>query len=265
MRRNLLVFVVMVVGVLFFTPHNAGAQQDPNDLGLPDSIIVQTFDCDHIYQAEPGSFDSVRVVCLITHDANIIPGSSPPTQDSIWAFVVPLLFWHEPPGCADSVIFPFGMSTDPNAWNNSIISAYIPMGRSMFRHIVDTHTGDTTYNRLLQMVENGKGAWSVYTDFESHSCDGDSGKAFWNAVSMYPDCQTWWEGERVLLATLTFHVYMAADADTTEIGLDSTYWPPADRLQFTRHDGVAYFPQHNLPVKDTIYIDIIRGIVIEMV
>jgi len=133
------------------------------------------------------------------------------------------------------------------------------MNRSIFRHIVDTHTGDTTYNRLLQMVENGKGAWSSYTDFESHSCDGDSGRAYVSVHMMNPVCQGWQEGTQVLLATLTFHVYMSGACDTTEIGLDSAFWPPLARLSFTRYDWVVYYPQHNLPVKDTIYIDIICG------
>ena len=63
----------------------------------------------------------------------------------------------------------------------------------------------------------------------------------------------------MLFATLTFHVYMSEASDTTEIGLDSAFWPPASRLTFTRYDWVVYFPQHNLPVKDTIYIDIRCG------
>jgi hypothetical protein len=44
-----------------------------------------------------------------------------------------------------------------------------------------------------------------------------------------------------------------------EIGLDSAFWPPASQLTFTRYDWVVYYPQHNLPVKDTIYIDSICG------
>jgi hypothetical protein len=213
MKRNLLLLSVMFVAVLLLNSQS-WAQQDPNDLGLPDSIIVQTFDCDHIYEADPGWFDSVRVAVYVTHDSNTFYSEHHGTwmQDSIEAFIVPLIFWHQPPGCADSVILPFR----PHGWNNDDIYPDLPwMNRSIFRHIVDTHTGDTTYNRLLQMVENGKAAWSIYTDFESHSCDGDSGRAYVSAVCMNPANQKWWEGTQVLFATLTFHVYMSEACDTT--------------------------------------------------
>ena len=245
MKRNLLVLAVMVVAVLFSTPHNAGAQQDPNDLGIADTIYFETFDCDHIYQASPGSFDSVRVAIYVTHDSNTFyfePYGW--VQDSISAVEIPLEFWHQPEGCADSVILP-----DWDNWNNTAMDPDDPtMSRSMFRHIVDSHTGDTVYNRLLQMVENGKEAWSVYTDFQSHF------HVFFSVVPMSPNCQRWWEGSRELLATMTFQVYMSEDCDTTEICMDSTFWPPADFLLFARYDAVIYYPQHNLPVCDTIYV-----------
>jgi len=214
--------------------------EDPNDLGRCDTLYVETFDCDHLSGAEPGSFDSVRVAVYVTHDQALV-------QDSIRAFVVPLTFWHQPEGCADSVIFP-----NWDNWNNTVIDPDDPaMSRSMFRHIVDDHTGDTTYNRLLQMVEAGKPAWDRFANIESHSSDGDSGHVFF-ALIAGPNYQRWWEGSRVLLATLTFHVYMSDACDTTEIGIDTTFWPPSSRLAFNRYDAVSYFPRHFLPVKDTI-------------
>jgi len=232
---------------------------DTHDLGICDSIYIETFDCDHEYQATPGSFDSVRVAIYVTHDSNTFWDGSQWVQDSIRAFVVPLTFWHQPPGCADSVILP-----NWDNWNNDIIDPGHPMmSRSMFRHIVDEHTGDTVYNRLLQMVEAGKGPWMVTTDIESHSSDGDSGHVFLSLIA-FINSQAWWEGSRELLATLTFHVYMSDTCDTTEIGLDSTFWPPSAWLYFARYDAVTYVPRHLLPVKDTIYappklVDVIAG------
>jgi hypothetical protein len=266
MKRNLLVLAVMSVAVLFFTPYNVGAQcpEDPNDLGICDTLYVETFDCDHIYLAEPGSFDSVRVAIYVTHDSNTFywEDQSMWVQDSIVAFVIPLTFWHQPPGCADSVIFP-----NWENWNNTAIDPDDPiMSRSMFRHIVDTHTGDTTFNRMLRMVEAGKTAWNIYTDIESHSSEGDSGRCCFSCVPMYHTCQRWWEGSRVLLATLTFHVYMSNTCDTTEIGIDSIFWPPESHLTFWRYDAKNYTPRHFLPVKDTIcypgyppFADVIAG------
>ncbi len=252
MKLNLLVLAVMIVAVLFFTPHNAGAQcpEDPNDLGICDTLYVETFDCDHFYEAEPGSFDSVRVAIYVTHDSNTF-WSEPDqkwVQDSIRAFVVPLTFWHQPPGCADSVILP-----NWDNWNNTTIIPGDPlMSRSMFRHIADGHTGDTVYNRMLRMVEAGKPAWYPILDIESHSCDADSGHMWLALLPIEPNNQAWWEGERELLATMTFHVYMSENCDTTEIGIDSTLWPPINHLTFTRYDMVNYIPRHLLPVKDTI-------------
>jgi len=254
MKRNLLVSAVMAVAILIFTPHHTGAQcpEDPNDLGICDTMYVETFDCDHEYEAEPGSFDSVRVAIYVTHDSNTFwwEGAGRWAQDSIMSFVIPLNFWHEPEGCADSVILP-----NWDNWNNTIMNPSDPrMSRSMFRHIVDTHSGDTTYNRMLQMVENGKMAWFVCTDFESHSSDGDSGKCSFSMIPLASTCQRWSEGSRVLLATLTFQVYMSEDCDTTEIWIDSTSWSPYNYLTFPRHDALIYYPRHFLPVKDTIYI-----------
>jgi hypothetical protein len=248
MKRNLLLLAVMAAFVVCFTSQSF-AQQDPNDLGLPDSIIILTCPDDHTYEADPGSFDSVRVCVYVTHDSNTFYWVQNEiwVQDSVAAFVVPLVFWHQPEGTADSVIFPTW-----DYWNNDAMSPYLPwINRSMFRHGC---SGEDVKNRMLEMVEAGKTAWNVYTDFEEHSCEGDSGRCSFSVVPMSPGCQRWWEGSRVLLATLTFHVYMAAGADTTEIGIDSTFWPPQSQLTFTRHDAVVYFPQHNLFVKDTIYI-----------
>ncbi|MCK4385194.1 MAG: hypothetical protein KAW52_02905, partial [candidate division Zixibacteria bacterium] len=91
MKRNFLVLAVMVAAVLFLTPHNTGAQyscypydQNPSgccgadsgsggysyDLGICDTLYVETFDCDSSYEAELGSFDSVRVAIYVTHDSN---------------------------------------------------------------------------------------------------------------------------------------------------------------------------------------------------
>ena len=96
MKRHLLVFAVMVVGMLFFTPHDAGAQcpEEPYDLGICDTLYVEVFDCDHQYQADPGSFDSVRVAIYVTHDSNTFWWQTEQkwVQDSIGCFVIPLTF-----------------------------------------------------------------------------------------------------------------------------------------------------------------------------
>ncbi len=257
MKRNL-IFLFLLSSVMLELPflNSLWAQcpEDPTDLGICDTLYVETFDCYHNYQADPGSFDSVLVAVYITHDSNTFwwQEVSRWVQDSINSFVVPLTFWHPASGCADSVILP-----THDQWNNTEINPYVPwMNRSMFRHIGDTHTGDTTYNRMLLMVENFKTAWSVYTDFESHSSSSDSGRCSFSLVPFSPTCQRWWEGSRTLLATLTFHVYLSDACDTAEICLDSVFWPPDSYLSFGRHDARIYRPRHNLPVCDTVYTDV---------
>jgi hypothetical protein len=54
--------------------------------------------------------------------------------------------------------------------------------------------------------------------------------------------QLFGDGESVLLATITFRV-----EDTMTVKIDTCFWPPSDRLTFTRADGATYIPQHNFP------------------
>jgi hypothetical protein len=239
----------------------AQCPEEPNDLGECDTLHVvpwsETDTCyvvnfptpDTICINEPGeNFPCFLFVhLLVTHDANPLP-DDPTTEDSISAFVIPLTFWHQSTGGADSLIFPFGNPVNPNAWNNSIISPYTPMDKSMFRHFVDPHnTSDTTYNRMLQMVEAGQAAWNVFTDVDSLASDGDSGHVFLGLTILDPNSQRWWEGDTTLLATLTFKV-----SDTMHVGIDSAFWPPASNFTFTRYDAVIYFPRHHLPL--TIWV-----------
>jgi hypothetical protein len=131
--------------------------------------------------------------------------------------------------------------------NTEIGPEYLPY--SIFRDIVNTHTGDTTYNRMLKVK------WEFrILDIESHASDGDSGHA-WLALISSGWKKKWYEGSRVLLATLTFMVYPSEGCGTMEIGIDSTSWPPGNYpLQFIRYDAIAYFPRHFLPIKDTLYV-----------
>jgi hypothetical protein len=241
--------------VLFCTNQSmAQCPEDPGDLGICDTLYVEIFDCDHQYQASAG-YDSVRVAIYVTHDSNTFwwSGGNRWVQDSIVAFMVPLTFWHPPEGCVDSVILPNGW--DDWDWNNtSFVPEYLP--RSIFRHLVDAHTGDTTFNRMLKANIR----WSTrILDVEHLSCDGDSGHA-WLCLMDGPR-KKWYEGSKVLLATLTFLVYMDSSCDSTAICLDSMYgFPPSPwgSLSFMRYGATAaYTPRHFLPVCETIYV--LRG------
>ncbi len=238
--------------------------EEPNDLGKCDTLYVEpwpyTDTCfiagtDTICINEPGEqFPFFWYVSLfVTHDSNTFwwEGAEMWAQDSIGAFVIPLTFWHEPEGCGHKVILP----TSDN-WNNTEMSDLDPLfSRGVFRHLVDEN-GDTVYNRLAQMVGPPEflPEWSVILDIDTLSSDGDSGHVFMSVITMNAECRKWWEGSRVLLATLTFMVYPSEDCDIIEIGLDSTFWPPNIDLFFVRYDALSYCPRHYLPVKDTVFL-----------
>jgi hypothetical protein len=252
MKRVLLLVAGAVVAILFFADQSwAQCAEQPNDLGICDTLYVETFDCDHLYQAT-GAYDSVRVAIYVTHDSNTFywTGGARWVQDSIASFVIPLKFWKE--GCADSVIFP-GSSPYSVGWNNKQMNrGNVNFNRSMFRDLVNTcgEPPETTFNRFADMNEAGWTDWTRTLDVVRH----DSGHVFINMTPMSSDCQRWWEGSRVLFATLTFFVYMPEGCTNAKIGLDSTFWPPTGRLWIVPYDPKKpYCPRHFLPVTDSIY------------
>jgi len=54
--------------------------------------------------------------------------------------------------------------------------------------------------------------------------------------------QKWWEGDRTLLATMTFVI-----EDTMTICMDTAFWPPTNTFMFSRADARTYVPRNNLP------------------
>jgi len=263
MKKNFVFLLFAMLVLVFCNSSWAQCPEDALDLGICDTLYVvpcsTTDTCyvvkhpfpDTICINKPGEkFPCFMYVHLfVTHDSNTYWWEDQEIwiQDSIKAFVLPLIFWHqEVSGMdADSVIFPYEFMS----WNNIDVNPFFPwMDRSMFRHFVDPSTGDTVYNRMLQMVEAGKTAWTMYDspDIDTFSCEGDSGYVPFSSVHMSATAQAWGKGGRVLLATYTFKVFMA-EGDTTEICFDSTFWPPGSQLTLIRNDGAVYFPRHLLP------------------
>jgi hypothetical protein len=248
MKRNLLLLAVMVVASLFIS-----GQSWAQDLGIPDTVYIETFNCDHTYEATAG-YDSVRIAIFVTHDSNTFywQGGQRYVQDSIASFVIPLTFDLE--GCADSVVFagapPYG--TGGTAWNNNLMDrTNAKFNRSMFRDLVDNHTGETFYNRFADMNEAGWTDWSRTMDIVRKN----PGHVWLNMTPTSATCQRWWEGSRVLFACMTFMLYMGDDCDSSAICFDSTFWPPSSHLSFVRYDAAGYTPNVPLlPVCDTEYI-----------
>jgi hypothetical protein len=195
------------------------------DMGECDSLNVICLDCDK-EEGEVGPW-SVRFPFLITHDQTE-PG------DSIAGFVIPLTLTHTNPGayCSASIW-----------WNTTTMMYLYPdFNRSIYRHMFATDyvpTADTLYaNRMAQLE----------ADFSSRGWDFivlnlDNPSNFWlSIVPLGSPDQRWWEGDRVLLATMTLRI-----SDTMHVCMDSTFWPPNTRLSFARSNGDTYIPRHNLP------------------
>ena len=178
------------------------------------------------------------VPLLVTHDSNTFYWGdySLWVQDSIMGFVVPLAWTHTNPTAYCSL---------SSYWNRNAMDPYdVRFPRSIWRHF---HTSRLGSNRVARLK------WNAILDMTSDSSwyyfGGGQDSAFvpphmWMSLFTFqPTSRKWWEGERTLLATLTFRI-----ADTMHICMDSTFWPPNSRLKFTRHDVTSYVPRDNLPL-----------------
>ncbi len=218
-RRGLLLSGMIILIFGLFTLSWGQCPEDPNDRGECDTLNVICLDCD---TSGTGPF-FVRFPLLVTHD-------QVDEIDSIAGFTIPLTWTHTNPSKYCSL---------GSWWNNTDLYPYPSRDRSIFRHITDPVTGDTLiYNRMMTLSEDFSGReW----DFFFLNLDGIS--HFW--LSMVPTGspdQRWWEGDRTLLATITFRIQ-----DTMHVYMDTTFWPPTTRLTFSRSDGITYIPRHNLP------------------
>jgi hypothetical protein len=219
MKRNLLLIIASIVLVVsFFAGHSdAVCPEDPNDNGECDTMYVEIFPPDQDAYLDPPPF-LVRYPIYVTHD---LPD---PEVDSIGSFVIPLCYTSSNPSANCDL---------PTEWNGT---GGLWWDKSIFRHLVDG--SDTTRNWMLSLAEELTGK-----EWDTRILD-ISNEHFWLAMfpSGSPD-QKFWEGSRVLLATMTFEL-----EDTTTICVDSCFWPPTSRLSFSRSDAVIYRPRHFLPV-----------------
>ncbi|MFQ6002512.1 MAG: dockerin type I domain-containing protein, partial [Candidatus Zixiibacteriota bacterium] len=220
-----LVLVLAVSGVSW-----AQCPEAPVDLGECDTLNVICWDC-AIDTSVAGPY-FVRVLLLVTHDSNYLeypPGN--PNQDSIAGFVIPLTWTHTNPSVYCSV---------SSYWNTADLLGP-PAERSVFRHLIDEETGDTIMiNRMMWMQWQWQG-W----EWDTRQIELSTDPPYIRMALLPTNIQDrrWWEGERTLLATITFKV-----ADTMHVSLDSTFWPPGSRLEFTRYDAVNYIPRHSMPL-----------------
>jgi hypothetical protein len=220
MSRKLLVVTVTVLAILAWSvlaPAQCPGQ--PNDNGVCDTMYVEVYECDSLFAGES---KRIRVPIFITSD---IPN---PNIDSIAGIVIPLCYAST--NAAANVTIPWAL-------NNTCVYPGPTIDNSIFRHMPDNAT--ETYSNFMMTYSEDFMAW----EWDTRILDLGTGDRFWLSVLPTGTADKGFPGgSRVLTATMTFSV-----EDTTIICLDSCFWAPASRLEFSRSDGVAYVPRHNLP------------------
>ncbi|MGB2804390.1 MAG: hypothetical protein WBD64_05790, partial [Candidatus Zixiibacteriota bacterium] len=224
MRRGLATLVVFGLSILIWSSLSwAQCPEDTVDRGDCDTLHLTCFDCERTPGAGPFH---VQVPLLVTHDQTI-------PDDSIAGFVIPLTWTRTNPSAFCSL---------SAYWNTtSTLYLYPDFPRSVFRHIVNPADSTDTllHNRMAHMAEDFMGR-----DWDSRIVDVSTDEAYAriSIIATGTQDQSWWEGNRVLLLTLTYVI-----EDSMHVCLDSTHWPPTGRLLYTRADSRSYVPRHDLP------------------
>jgi len=191
-----------------------------------------------------GNCDTLTMICL---DCEQTPGTGP------WQVRFPLLITHDQTEPDDSIagfVIPLGWTlTNPAKycsldayWNaTSTLWVYPDFARSIFRHILNESdpTDTIMHNRMAQI-----GGDFSNRDWDTRVVDvsTDGAYARMSIVATGTEDQGWWEGDRVLLATLTYVI-----EDTMTMCIDTTFWPPTGQLLWSRADAKTYVPRDNLP------------------
>jgi hypothetical protein len=176
--------------------------EDSHDRGICDTMYVEPWPDD--IPLSGGSPYFIRVPIYVTCDVVN-------DMDSIRGFVIPLCYTTDSPTKYCSL----------SAYWNTISMLYLApdFARSIFRHIEGLT--DTARNRMADMAADFSGReW----DSVILNLDG-TGHFFLSMVQLGSADQAWWEGSRVLLATMTFKV-----EEQMRICMDSCLWPPSNRL-----------------------------------
>ena len=246
-----LIFTLVLTGICW-----SACPEDPTDLGYCDTLHVVPFpttDTCIIYKypnADPPHTDTIcinnpgekfpcflYVNLLVTHDSNTFwwGGANKWVQDSISAFVVPLGWTRTNPAkyCSLSTY-----------WNENTVDADAePPGlypRRIWRNFPPL--GGDSINWM------GKLKWATML------VDMSSDSVLYGGTWMVPphafitliagaNKKKWSQERDTLLATLTFRI-----EDTMHVCIDSTFYPPASNLVFTRYDAESYVPRNKMPL-----------------
>ena len=198
---------------------------------------------------------------LVTHDSITFyspegPGGPTWIQDSVAAFVLPLA-WTRTNSSAYCSLSGY--------WNENAMNLYDPrFPRSIWRHF---HLEELDSNRMASLAAQFAGlewstivlgmtsdsSWYYYKDPFQQDDSLFTPPRMWLTMIRSATNRGWWEGERTLLATFTLKL-----EDSMTVCIDSTFWPPASRLGFTRYDAKRYLPRSNLPVCFRVHADTVE-------
>ena len=248
MKRNLLILVWVVFGMLFFSTQGLGeCPEEPNDPGECDTVYVEKYPGDEALYLPPPWL--VRFPIYVTHDLVDL------AEDSIAGFVIPLCYTFTNPSeyC----------SLSPH-WNNTNLYPQSDLEGSIFRHFIEGQ--DTViHNWMMDLSQkpypHGPGieCW----DTKILELASDSTWVYWNegadsmlvpphfwlalAASAKPD-RKMEDGSRILIATMTFKVEGSWSCE--ELTIDTCWWPPSSRLQFGSgvRPAYTYIPRQLLPI-----------------
>jgi hypothetical protein len=218
LKRNKFIPVIWILLLLllpFGTPSWGECPEDPNDLGVCDTMYVEPWPADTVVVGNGPYF--VRVPIYGTCDIY-------DEWDSIACFVIPLCYWHtnETKYCSLS-----------HGWNNTDLYPYPTIDQSVFRHIL---LGQDTLVHNWMMDQSQKLTGEEW-DYRFLNLDGTT--HFWFAVVANSQEDHWFEeGSRILLATMTFKL-----EDTMTVCMDTCFWPPLSRLEWVPGRGYKKIPR----------------------
>ena len=214
MRKYLVLLMTGLLAAGLFGMAGAVCPEHPNDSGDCDTFYVV---CEDPVKITPPPWE-VHFMLLVAHDLESI-------VDSLAAFEIPLKYDRSNPAAYCSLLYR----------HNSV--NFTDTANSIFRHFGGLQ------NRMMNLYQEGNGGeWNfrnlLVPDQIAPSLFG------LDLYSAGTEDQKWWEGNKTLLATLTFLV-----SDTMTIRIDTTYLlrPDGSLLWFIRSDVMTYVPRDNLP------------------
>jgi len=223
--RKVVSFLTITVFFLWVSVAWGNCPEDPNDRGTCDTLYVEP----HKY-INLGSFPAdVEVALRVTHD---VPG---PLADSLQGLAIPLCYTSTNPAANASI--------DPNknkcGFNDLKPNPDSILENSIFRHL-PSMADPQEHNWMMDLS-----AATMDLEWDTRILDlTTQSNIFWLSVVVTGTAdQRYQEGSRVLWATMTITI-----DDTTTICVDSCFWPPSGRLQFSNGDATVFIPRHNMPV-----------------